>query len=38
MSPVAILLGPFDCVVLGLEGRERVASVGFNYIVLDSRP
>src|ERR1700757_2601109 len=36
MSPVAILLGPFDCFVLRLEGRESVVSVSFDYIVLDS--
>jgi hypothetical protein len=35
MSPVAILLGPFDCVELGLEGRESVICVGFDYVILD---
>ena len=36
MGPVAILLGPFDCVVLGLEARESVIRVGFDYILLDT--
>jgi hypothetical protein len=25
-----------DCIVLGLEGRESVVSVGFDYVILDT--